>query len=972
MLMRLGCVLVTCAFLSTPTGGSPNQAPRTRGEEVATRALRPSGANEPVRESEQAKLSADADKNGFHWTKAVPWALTAGALLFAIYTYWRRRADAAVKKLAELKVDESFRQAQKDEGLQTAEEQYKSILREELGTVQVLGSHEIASVPVDLLETFVSLDMSAAFASDGAGDLEQQASHEQGPRSLTPESTLQRAFAGHRMLLVLGDAGSGKTTLLKYYAMLCLKEDGYRKLGFDEAPLPIFFPLRDVDFVDGTPRLLHDCLSRRAKRRYKDIPSKVFLDWLNNHRTLILLDGLDEISDLERRRRLCRWIDDMAGGLDKARLVVTSRWTGYRRLDQIQLGYDHVMAEVRDFSPEQQAQFLRKWFVAAYRKETPDGAVPSPQWQETQRQRGLDRAQAIIDFLELDQNRGVRELVAVPMLLQIVAILWKEHENLPQGRAELYEAALKYLVDFRERHRNLTPPLKANQALRVLGPVSLWMQEELISDEVKKEALHQQMQPIIKTMHDTLTAQAYCEYLCDRAALLVECGDDSYMFRHKSFREYLAGGELASVCKDPERLKQVARRLGDDWWEEPLRFFMGEVDDKLFDGFMDALFRSEVTKELDQKTHNLLLTLVREASQRRIDALVRCLNGKRLHDNKKRYIVDCLKTIGSVEALEAVERFSETAEAGAAVAAAQEIASQQRAVERPEVERGVPADVFGLRAKSFRNPHELNAEYIRIPGGSFEYSVTKKTEPVPDLYFAKYPVTNQRYRRFIGYLAGRVPEFSRVLPVESFSQALLALAGKEQRFREYLGDDPAPWAEKLTSAYDQEKRFKGDDQPVVAVSWYDASAYCLWLSMLEAAVQGVGIEQLGRIYRLPREVEWEWAAVGREPGGGLREYPWPSKKGKPTDKLANYGRNVGATTPVGRYPEGATPEGLMDMAGNVWECMENWYDEDKYARSLRGGSWLSYEPLLRCSARLHFDPGDRDSCIGFRVLCSQS
>jgi len=69
-----------------------------------------------------------------------------------------------------------------------------------------------------------------------------------------------------------------------------------------------------------------------------------------------------------------------------------------------------------------------------------------------------------------------------------------------------------------------------------------------------------------------------------------------------------------------------------------------------------------------------------------------------------------------------------------------------------------------------------------------------------------------------------------------------------------------------------------------------------------------------------------------EPNGTIRKYPWPKDKGEPNQNLANYGKNVGATTPVDRYPEGATPLGLMDMAGNVWEWMDSYYDKMKFGR----------------------------------------
>ncbi len=70
-----------------------------------------------------------------------------------------------------------------------------------------------------------------------------------------------------------------------------------------------------------------------------------------------------------------------------------------------------------------------------------------------------------------------------------------------------------------------------------------------------------------------------------------------------------------------------------------------------------------------------------------------------------------------------------------------------------------------------------------------------------------------------------------------------------------------------------------------------------------------------------------------------RKYPWPTEKGEPNSTLLNYNNNVGATTRVGSYPEGATPEGLYDMAGNVWEWTGSWWDDTTRSdRVLRGGA----------------------------------
>lgn len=253
------------------------------------------------------------------------------------------------------------------------------------------------------------------------------------------------------------------------------------------------------------------------------------------------------------------------------------------------------------------------------------------------------------------------------------------------------------------------------------------------------------------------------------------------------------------------------------------------------------------------------------------------------------------------------------------------------------------------------------AEYILIPGGKYSFSVTGEEVTVPNLYFAKYPVTNKLYRRFIAYLRAEkgMAKVLQLLPIETFAQSLLA---GDNEIKDYLGEDPARWAQKLAPGYDDDKRFNGDDQPVVGVTWYAATAYCHWHTMLQVVISKGSDQRM--IYRLPTEQEWEWAA-----GGGKRKYPWGNDK--PDETRANYNEKVGKTTPVGSYPAGATPEGLMDMAGNVWEWMENKYAPDGVERALRGGAW-SFDPGdLRCVARDYDNPDNQWLDSGFRVVCAR-
>jgi formylglycine-generating enzyme required for sulfatase activity len=133
---------------------------------------------------------------------------------------------------------------------------------------------------------------------------------------------------------------------------------------------------------------------------------------------------------------------------------------------------------------------------------------------------------------------------------------------------------------------------------------------------------------------------------------------------------------------------------------------------------------------------------------------------------------------------------------------------------------------------------------------------------------------------------------------------------------------------------------------VTGVTWHDAASYCRW-------ARG----------RLPTEAEWEWAARGLD----RRKYPWGFEE--PNATRANYADGgPGHPTPVGLYPLGATPEGICDLAGNVWEWTTDWYDGNETLRVLRGGSWGLNPRNLRCAYRVKNPPSDRSGYLGFRCV----
>jgi formylglycine-generating enzyme required for sulfatase activity len=184
---------------------------------------------------------------------------------------------------------------------------------------------------------------------------------------------------------------------------------------------------------------------------------------------------------------------------------------------------------------------------------------------------------------------------------------------------------------------------------------------------------------------------------------------------------------------------------------------------------------------------------------------------------------------------------------------------------------------------------------------------------------------------FIGRYAVTVLEYESFVKRGGYEKKELWSAGGFGDFSE-----PDNWAEQLPHP----------NRPVTGVSWYEASAYCAWKKV-----------------RLPSEEEWECAArCGRK---GVR-FPWGPQA--PDQYRANYfheGRPY-APTPVGMYPEGATPSGIQDLAGNVFEWTTSWFKgESKVAR---GGCWDYYAEALRVSWRGGVLVGDRGSYVGFRCV----
>jgi formylglycine-generating enzyme required for sulfatase activity len=818
-----------------------------------------------------------------------------------------------------------------------------------------------------------------------------------GERRLSAVAQLDRS----PRLVLLGDPGGGKSTFVNFAALCLAGEllgDRPANLALLTAPLPpdesqpdkkeepqpqpwrhgALLPVRIIlrDFAargltDSHRKPGAESVLRFIAAELEPCGLAAYMPFLRKHLLeqggLVLFDGLDEVPEADRRRsQIKQAVEDFAAIHQRCRILVTSRTYAYQQQEWRLAGFSASVLE--PFTRPQIAAFVDRWYahVAAVRHQDAGDAQGRAELLK-RTIFGSDRLYALAER---------------PLLLTLMASLhaWRGGA-LPEQRVDLYADAVSLLMERWESQRivrnaqgeeeiiqpSLVEVLKVGRA-PILAQLSRLAYEVHLHQPVLTGAADIAERDLVGALLDIsqnpeVKPRLLVDYLSNRAGLLTPRGVKIYAFPHRTFQEYLAACHLTGEAFFPEQVAALARQDPNRWREVALL-----AGARAAGGTASAIWL--LVEELCRCDPDDPAFAVADhwgallAGQ----ALVETANLQNVAERNR-------------PKLERVRRGLLTVLTGAAL---------------PAVERALAGRILarlGDPRIAVRDPMQM--EFCCVPAGPFVLGEGKEQyEHKLDYtyWISRYPLTNAQFQAFMddgGYGDARW-----------WREAQAAGYWKDGSY----GSRRAPYA--------YGEPFNLPNHPVVGVTWYEALAFTRWL---DAQYARAGFLPAGLHVHLPNEPEWEKAARGgleipvtappltvgelrRAPAPALqpnaiprRRYPWGDD---PDAERANSEESqIGSTSATGAFAAGASPCGVEDLAGNVWEWTrslwgksyssadfgypyqpedgrENLAAGNAMPRVIRGGAYYTGAGGVGCGVRYWSIPGIELDLWGFRVVLS--
>lgn len=797
-------------------------------------------------------------------------------------------------------------------------------------------------------------------------------------RPVTALEALDRAEDGRLMLL--GAPGSGKSTFTLHLALRLAAAALQARSGAARTPAPAEVPdlpgwgrgpllpvrvvLRDLaadpallGAARGSAGLLCEFLGAQlAGLGYADARTPVE-DALRAGEAVLLLDGLDEVVGGPALDRVVEAIGDCAASFGACPILVTCRILDYQAEPLRQLpGFP--TQTLADLSNEQIDAFIAGWYaeLAASGRRGPH--------QARENVGALQRA--------IGARPELRDLARLPLLLTVMALVHAGKGELPDARALLYKECIDLLL-LRWRQPRGEPDLlarlglsqfRSSDLLALMARLGFAAHEQAAPDETKPSPTDLDEGRLITLLAEEFArydkarrydlAQTVLDALAERNGLLLKRGPGRYSFPHRTFQEFLAGYHLKGQQREYHKL--CLERAAQPHWHEALSLMVGYqvLEDRELERPLDLVAKLLGRGPLEQALGGELLALIGAERAESYDPAMVKPGGVW---ERARDVLLRVSTQGQAPAAPAPLR----ARAGLALG---RICYGDTVL----VARGAAPAIADPRLLDPATGNAADGSYwCSVEAGPFWYGddVQGKLKRMSLDYgfkIARYVVTNAEFARFIA--AGGY-ENRAWWTDEGWTYI-------EPGGMRWSNDEP----ERITRPrYWEDLGVNNPLQPVVGVSWYEAVAYCRWLTE-----QGHSIGWLppADAIRLLTSLEWERAARHTD----KRRYPWGDDE--PTPEHANYDQTeIGSPSPVGCFPTGKAVCEALDMAGNVMEWMatlEGKAEQVKPGKDFTprdwvllsdGAYWRGLEYLC-CGSRFWGDPFNGGGSWSFRVVWSRS
>jgi formylglycine-generating enzyme required for sulfatase activity len=831
---------------------------------------------------------------------------------------------------------------------------------------------------------------------------------------------LDQVLELNNRLVITGGPGCGKTTVLLHlaWALAASLLDGSdlakERLGLDHPlPLPIFIPLatyarylRELKAKPGAPareRTLSSFISHYLIRRDADfdLPDDFFVRLLRDGRSvLLLLDGLDEVSNEDEREVVRQAVEELVAGRPDLRVIVTCRTAAYKGRTALGSGFREVVVKPLE------EQHIRAIVGRFY-----DFVYPG---QPNQAQAQTDELMAGIE--QLERARGDSDpLIDSPLMVRLLLIVRYNDRRMPEQRAELFMKAAETMIQL-----DYLPDVEVQQTLKEAVGNSWTDQYEMVQHLAFH--MHSQGQDQGREIDEDALRQAFADsdyagyvdalinYTRNRGGLLEE-RMGAYRFIHLGFQEYLTARHLIKVVGSSGGLEAIAAffeagPILESWWREPALLIPG-----YYAADSNSATARAFLRRLSGLTRKAGAPLAPEVQLAAAEVAANAALELRDLDDKLRADLAARLT-----ALYQTDEVMNTATPVRRAAAG--VALGRLGDPRAEV-----MDVDAMRL-------------CLVPAGPFcmgspaddkdAYDDERSPEPQCDVPYAyaitQHPITNAQYQQFVADDGYANPDWWDV----AIADGCWANGKVRRRWLVYEDEKREKIGERFEEGdapRDFGSPFNLPNHPVVDVNWYEALAFTRWLT---ARWRERGWLTTDQQIQLPNEPEWEKAARGGlamppEPvvatiqdldsvargfnpkseivnPNSTRRYPWGDE---PDPNRANYDdTHLGNTSAAGCFPNGGSPYACHDMSGNVWEWTRSvwgpWKLEEgtynaelKYpypynsvdgredlqaglnmARVLRGGAFLSDHRSARVAFRNWYRPVVRLEVIGFRVVVS--